>query len=277
MKIFNAQSAIFMAMTIMLVVSCNKEESLSDPNRAGILEGAPNFRDLGGYSSANGKQTTWRKVFRSQALASLTDGDVKKVTELGIKTVIDFRGDGEVSQGQSRLPEGVNIVRLSIDAGNLSDGTDIMQLLMTGALDSTQGVGYMQAINRKLVTECVPQYRAFFETLLQPENYPLVFHCTAGKDRTGFAAALLLSALDVNWDTVMSDYLLTNQYYTVEQGAVPDEVMPVFRLIGGVHFSYLNAAKDEIVKHYGSVDNYLREELNVGDEERKQLMQYILN
>jgi protein-tyrosine phosphatase len=258
----------------ILVVSCNSRNTL--PERAGFLEGAPNFRDLGGYPSANGKQTVWRKIFRSQTLAHLTDSDTAKIKELGIRTVIDFRGDDEVQREPSRLPESVNIIRLPIDAGNLNDSIDIMQLLMTGALDSAQCVAFMQTANRRFVTTFIPQYKAFFEILLQPENYPVVFHCTAGKDRTGFAAAMLLCALGVEWNTVMDDYLLTNQYLK-PQSLMPqasEQALPA--QMSGVQPSYLNAANDEITERYGSIDNYLRQALNVGDAEKDRMRKFLL-
>lgn len=268
-------SAIFTAITVLFTVSCNNRAGSFQ--RADILEGAPNFRDLGGYPSANGKQTVWRKVFRSQTLAHLTDSDVAKIKDMGIRTVIDFRGDDEVQREPSRLPEGVNVIRLPIEAGNLNDTADIMRLLTSGALDSAQCVDFMQTANRKFVTAFVPQYKAFFKALLQPDSYPVVFHCTAGKDRTGFAAALLLSALDVDWDTVLNDYLLTNRLKPQAfLSQAPEQALPALRQMSGVQPSYLNAAKDEIMKRYGSIDNYLQQGLNIGDTEKKQLMKCLL-
>jgi protein-tyrosine phosphatase len=267
---------VYIFMLSVLFASCN--DNATPLQRAGILEGAPNFRDLGGYRSGNGKQTVWRKIFRSQMLAQLSDSDVIRMKELGIRTVIDFRGDDEVLKDPSRLPEGVNVIRLPIDAGRLNNGPDIMQQLMAGELDSIQCVEYMQTANRKFVTEFTMQYGEFFNILLQPGSYPLVFHCTAGKDRTGFAAAMLLSALDVDWDTVMNDYLLTNQYLKPQSivPQIPEQAMQALRQMWGVQPSYLNAAKEEIEQRYGSIDNYLLEELNAGKAEKDRLMKYLL-
>jgi protein-tyrosine phosphatase len=264
-----------LVIPVFLLASCN--DKTTPPRRGGILEGAPNFRDLGGYPSGNGKQTVWRKVFRSQTLAQLSDGDVAQLKALGVKTVIDFRSDEEVRKEPSRLPEGLKILRLSINVGS-NDTLQIMQRLMTGAVDSIQGVEFMQTANRRFATEFTSQYREFFNILLQPENYPVVFHCTAGKDRTGFAAAMLLSALDADWDTVMNDYLLTNQYLKPQQlmQQIPEQAMPALRQMWGVQPSYLNAAKEEIITRYGSIDNYLSRELNVGDAEKNKLKRYLL-
>jgi protein-tyrosine phosphatase len=258
-----------------LLASCSSK--MATHQRACIVENAPNFRDLGGYPSENGKHTAWRKIFRSQTLAQLSDSDVEKLKELGVKTVIDFRSDDEVASEPSRLPEGVKVVRLPIEVGR-NDTLQAMQQLMTGALDSIQGVSFMQAANRTFVAEFAPQYKAFFRILLQPESYPVVFHCTAGKDRTGFAAAMLLSALGVDWDTVMNDYLLTNRYRKppVSAPPIPEQAMPAFRQILSVQPSYLNAAKEEIIRRYGCIDSYLYQALSVGKEEKDKLMQYLL-
>jgi protein-tyrosine phosphatase len=258
-----------------LFVSCGNSSGVHQ--RAEILESAPNFRDLGGYVSTNGKQTAWGKVFRSQAFAQLNDRDINKIKEMGIKTVIDFRDDGEVRKAPSRLPDGINVIRLPIGVGNNDTVMDVIQSTALKQLDSLQCIHFMEEINRKFVTEFVPQYKAFFDILLKPENYPVVFHCTAGKDRTGFAAAMLLSALDVNWNTVMEDYLLTNKYLKLPPlpQQIPEKAMPVIRQLWGVRASYLNTAKDEIIKRYKSIDNYLQKELNIGKEEKKKLAKYL--
>ncbi|MDR1408644.1 MAG: tyrosine-protein phosphatase [Tannerella sp.] len=255
-------------------IACSCDELVSH-RRAGIMEGAPNFRDLGGYRSGNGKQTTWGKVFRAQALDRLSDRDVEQMRELGIKTVIDFRDDVEVGKAPSRLPQGVRTVRLPIAVG--SHASEAMrQMIRPAVFDSLQCVRFMEEANRLFVTEFAAQYRAFFEVLLEAENYPVVFHCTAGKDRTGFAAAMLLGALDVDWNTVMEDYMLTNDCLQLPPDVLPEQDSSALRLIWRVQPSYLNAARDEIVARYGSIDNYLQQELLVEKAERERLKFYLL-
>ena len=268
--------SIVMILTI-LFTSCNDKATATLPQRAEIMEGAPNFRDLGGYSSENGKQIIWSKIYRSQTLAQLSNSDVIKITELGIKTIIDFRDDEEVLKDPSRLPEGMNVVHLPIGVGK-NDTLQITQQLMAGTLDSVQCVNFMQIANRRFVTEFSSQYKDFFDILLQSESYPVVFHCTAGKDRTGFAAAMLLSALDVDWGTIMNDYLLTNQHLKPQSlmPQIPEQALPALRQMWGVQPSYLNAAKEEIIERYGSIDNYLEQELNIGNAERNKLKEYLL-
>jgi len=260
-------------LTLLLLAVCNYSLA-NPPQRAAFLEGAPNFRDLGGYACADGKQTAWQKIYRSQTLANLTDADHAVLHEIGIKTVIDFRSDEELQQSPSRLPEGLTVIHLPIDAGNVSDSTpSIMQRLMNGEIDSLQAIFFMEEANRHFATDFAPQYKAFFSILANPDAYPLVFHCTAGKDRTGFAAAMILSTLGVSWDTIMEDYLLTNTYLKPSSivPQMPDKALPAMRQLWSVKPSYLNAALDEIVKRYGSLDDFLQKELGLGDAEKEAL------
>jgi protein-tyrosine phosphatase len=261
-------------LAVWLISCCNKPVS---HQRAGIMEKAPNFRDLGGYSSSNGKQTVWGKVFRTQSLSLLNDNDVEKMREMGIKTIIDFRDNDEVKKEPSRLPKGVNVVRLPITVGN-NTSDSMQQMMWSLPFDSLQGARFMEDANRQFVTEFTAQYKAFFDILLREENYPLVFHCTAGKDRTGFAAAMLLSALDVDWNTVMEDYLLTNKYLKPQpfMSQISEQASSVLRLMRGVQPSWLNAARDEIIQHYGSIGNYLEKELQIGKTEKEKLKRYLL-
>lgn len=262
---------------LLFFASCNSATK-TPPQRAAFLEGASNFRDLGGYAAGN-QQTAWRKLFRSQGLAQLTDGDLAILREIGVKTVIDFRSDSEVETAPSRLPEGVKIVRLPISTANPNDtAPSLTSRIAGGDVDSLQAIAYMEQINRGFVNDFAAQYSDFFKILLQPDAYPVVFHCSAGKDRTGLAAALTLSALGVDRNTVIEDYLLTNAYFvpsSIGMQASP-QAMPAMRQLWGVRESYLLAALDEINAKYGSMDNYLQQTLGVGDAEKTQLKKYLL-
>ncbi|MDR1454364.1 MAG: tyrosine-protein phosphatase [Tannerella sp.] len=271
-KSFKLFAAVCLA--VQFVFCCHKPVS---HQRAGMMEGAPNFRDLGGYRSGEGKQTVWGKVFRTQALDRLNDRDVEKMRKMGIKTVIDFRDDDEAEKAPSRLPEGVNRVRLPIAVGN-NTSDSARQMMQSLQFDSLQCIHFMEDANRQFVTDFSAQYKAFFGVLLREESYPVVFHCTAGKDRTGFAAAILLSALDVDWDTVMKDYMLTGNYLKPPRLAsqMPGQFASVLRLMWSVQPSFLNAARDEIMRRYGSMDAYLEKELQVGKAEKEKLKRCLL-
>ena len=266
-------------IVLLSLASCNPA-SKTAPQRAGFLEGAPNFRDLGGYVAGN-RQTVWRKLFRSQELSQLTDADLAILREIGVKTVVDFRTDNEVHTAKSRLPEGVKIIRIPIAVDNVAanDTTpSIMERIMTGDADILQAIDYMEQMNRILVNNFALQYRDFFKILLQADAYPIVFHCSAGKDRTGFAAALVLTSLGVDWDTVVEDYMLTNTYFKPSiSSRVAPQAMPAMQQLLSVRESYIFAAHNEIMAQYGSMDNFLQYALDIGETEKNALKKYMLN
>jgi protein-tyrosine phosphatase len=274
MKTTNKQiTTLYTTVFLVLpLVSCFNKPTAHQ--RADLLEGAPNFRDLGGYPSHEGKKTVWGKIFRTQALDQLTDNDIKKMKEIGVKTVIDFRDDEEVKRAPSRLLEGVNVIRLPIGVGSHISKSMQKQFL---SMDSLQCIRFMEGVNRQFAMKFTKSFKAFFDVLLQEENYPVVFHCTAGKDRTGFAAAMLLCALDVDWNTVMEDYLLSNTYLEPQSFLPPSEqISPALRMIWSVQPSYLNNAKNEIIQRYGSIDNNLQKEFQIGQIEKEKLKNYLL-
>jgi protein-tyrosine phosphatase len=256
------------SLAILFILCCKKIISV---HRDSIMEGAPNFRDLGGYTSKDGRKTVYGKIFRSQSLDHLTDRDLDKIRKIGVKTVIDFRSEEEAEKAPSLLPEGIKIIHLPVSAGSSLSGY-VQQNMLALPSDSSSGVRFMAEINCRLVTGFSPVYGKFFKILLHEENYPLIFHCTAGKDRTGFAAAMLLSALDVEWDTVMKDYLLSNKYLKP-----PIHTSPFIQTVLTVKPSYLNAAKQEIINRYTNIDNYLQTELHIDKPEKEKLKRIMLN
>lgn len=253
---------LFSALTVsltLIMASCGDKAPFQ---RTGLLEGAPNFRDLGNYPTTDGGVTVPRKIYRSEKLSALTDGDIETFRSMGIKTVIDFRGVEEALAEPSRLPDGVTVVNIPIEVGNTGSFAEQMA---SGQIDSLGCVGLMQDVNRAFVGDFSPQYRDFFNVLLKAENHPVVFHCTAGKDRTGFASAMLLTALGVDWDTVMADYMLTNEHLK------PSAMPPAMRPLWGVHTSYLAAAHDEIGRRFDTMDDYLSQELGLNTAEKTNL------
>jgi protein-tyrosine phosphatase len=155
------------------------------------LSGASNFRDLGGYVGHGGRPLKWRHLFRADHLAALTPADLARLGELGITRSADFRGATERAAQAYALP------------GVTTHSLDIEPLLIQQALQAhgqhltpAQAVRLMHDTYRSFVTDNAPRFAQLFELLLDSDA-PLVFHCTAGKDRTGFAAALILLALGV--------------------------------------------------------------------------------
>jgi len=222
-----------------------------------VMENAYNARDLGGYAASNGKTVRWGALYRAGDLHSLSDNDVDILRDIGIKTVVDFRTDGERQAEPHRLPPTVvNIVALPITPGNIPDLT---------TLTEKNAEEMMLQVYRALVTDARQQYREFFRILADPDNGPVLFNCSAGKDRTGLAAALVLLALGVDRETVYEDYLLSAEYVKDKYQRMVDE-NPALRPVVTVRREYLRAALDEIDAKYGGIGQYLREQLNVDTE-----------
>lgn len=227
--------------------------------RALALQGATNFRDLGGYLGHGGRPLRWGRLFRSDHLGALTARDQATLGRLGLATVLDFRGVQERAATPNRL-QGVVEHSLAIEPSVVQR---IDELAAAGqTLNATVVARLMQDLYRSLVKEQSQRYAELFEHLLQTDA-PLVFHCTAGKDRTGFAAALILLALGVSREQVLQDYLLTNDLFhhpPMPSGRVPPEALAV---LWRVQPPFLDAALGAIDADHGSVDRYLRQRLGL--------------
>jgi protein-tyrosine phosphatase len=162
------------------------------------LEGAVNFRDLGGYATADGRRTRWRVLFRADGLSELTGADLAVFRQLGIRTVVDLRTGHELEQ--SRFDVAAHPVEFHHFPFIKSLANDEEFARVPGFL----GVQY-----RQMLEDAAPQIVGALTALATPEARPAVFHCTAGKDRTGLLSALVLSLLGVPEDTVVADYALS--------------------------------------------------------------------
>ncbi|MDP4075768.1 tyrosine-protein phosphatase [Acidovorax sp. A1169] len=243
-----------------------------DPARSLPMAGATNFRDLGGYTGQDGRTVKWRRIFRSDHLAGLTPADQALLAELGVTRAIDFRGKAEGAAYAYAIP-GVAYHPLVIEPTVVQRA---LELQATGrALTAQDAVVLMQDTYRGFVHENAPRFAELFRLLLASDA-PTVFHCTAGKDRTGFAAALILMALGVPRETVMQDYLLTNNLYRRPAGMgshAPEEVLAV---LWRVQEEFLDAALHMVDQDYGGVQTYLVDVLGVDAAAQRQLVgQYL--
>jgi protein-tyrosine phosphatase len=240
------------------------------------LEGAPNFRDLGGYATGDGHTVRWGLFFRSDNLAHLSDADLEKVEALGIRLVCDFRGADERAEEPDRLPavRPPAVAELEISDASFSS-TALRERIASGDLDGVDLRQLLIDANRLFAGRFAPQYAAMFERITRRENLPALVHCTAGKDRAGFASALILRTLGVPMETVSEDFLLTNHYTAakIERTLLVIRVVSLFRAdpervrpVLGVEPAFLEAAFGEIDARWGSFDRYRREALGLDDD-----------
>lgn len=234
------------------------------------MKGGYNFRDLGGFRTQDGKYVKWGKVFRSDELHNLTDADLIYLKNIPLISIVDFRSETEIASAPDKNPASVlRNYALSINPGNLTSVDEIANL----PEDKLKNI--MLDINRMLVTDsvCVDQYRTFFSLLQDEKDTPLMFHCTAGKDRTGMGAALFLYSLGVDEEDILQDYLSSN-IYLKEKYADFTTLYPQFKSLMGVSPEYLKAGLDEIKTQYGSIDSYLTKTLNVDLNKMRELYLY---
>lgn len=242
------------------------------PNSISVaLQGASNFRDVGGYATPDGRRVRRGRVFRSDHLAQLTPADVAQLQALGVRHSLDFRGVSEAATKPYDIP-GVQRVDLAIEPTVVAR---MQALVAQGTVPSTEEtVELMRQTYRDFVNHNAATFGRFMKHLLAQPS-PQVFHCTAGKDRTGFAAALLLSALGVDRATIEHDYLLTNQLYRRDphiEGQGPAHVMQV---LWQVQPAFLHAAF-EAVEQQGGMQDYLRGPIGLSVQDLQDLRSSLL-
>lgn len=225
-----------------------------DKNRIINLEGVYNIRDLGGFTTKDGGTVKMGLLFRSDELGGLTERDLPQLASLGIKTIVDFRSKAEITRTKNKPPQQARTLELSINCG---DSRAILD-----SIGENSGASVMEDVNRSLVRDNGELFREFFALIADRANLPLLFHCTAGKDRTGFAAAMFLSAVGVAREDIFRDYMLSANGVNKKFKAVL-KVMPQLAPVIAVHPDYLLAAFREIETRFGSTENYLTRELGI--------------
>jgi protein-tyrosine phosphatase len=251
------------------------------------LEGAKNFRDLGGYRAGDGRYVRWGLVYRSNYLVDLTPKDFAYLNDLGIRLVCDVRSEAE----RARAPDhwvGNAPELFSIPIGPNRDGTltpeELKQRVASLNNESKNATrGY-----DKLAIDFAPQFGNILRRLAAGD-LPAVEHCSSGKDRTGVFSAILLTTLGVPRDTVIQDYLLTTRYLlapdSVEKTTAdlqkilglsePPDAATVQALMT-TKPETLDATFESLNKTYGSFDSYLQNALKISNSDLAALRQHLL-
>ena len=237
-----------------------------------LLQGASNFRDLGGYRNADGRRVRRGLVFRSDHLAGLTGSDIERLQSLGIGHSLDFRGVNECAATPYSI-EGVQRVALTIEPTVIAR---MQTLVAQGVVPSTEEtVELMRETYRDFVNHNAATFGRFLKHLLAQPS-PQVFHCTAGKDRTGFAAALLLSALGVDRPTIEHDYLLTNQLYRRDARLEGQGHPHVMKVLWQVQPEFLQAAFEAVDAQHGGMREYLHGAIGLSPQDLSALQARLL-
>ncbi len=247
-------------------------ETPERPTVAPLLQGASNFRDVGGYPTAGGQRVKRGHVFRSDHLASLSEADVARLKTLGVRHSLDFRGTAECATTHYAI-DGIERVALTIEPTVIAR---MQALVAQGVVPTTEEtVALMCETYRDFVNRNADTYGRFMKHLLEQPT-PQVFHCTAGKDRTGFAAALLLSALGVDRATIEHDYLLTNQLYKRDARLEGQGHPHVMKVLWQVQPEFLHAAFDAVDTQHGGMPDYLHGAIGLSTQELAELRRMLL-
>jgi len=231
------------------------------------LQGAVNFRDLGGYTTKDGHHVKWGKIYRSADMSKLTDQDLATLAERKITYDVDLRGTQESKQAPDRMNPNTDYILCPAGSDNVGN-------MMQSFKGKTHGDSIMVDYYSN-TTYLADRYKPFFGKLLaMPEDKSLVFHCTAGKDRTGIGAALLLYSLGVPYETIMKDYEASNYYRAAENEKMAKQMVQFMKVNEGVakdvvavKKEYLDATFTAIKKQYGSIDNYLKTQVGLTDND----------
>ncbi|WP_159347081.1 tyrosine-protein phosphatase [Roseomonas harenae] len=219
------------------------------------LAGCTNMRDLGGYRGHGGRRLRFGQVFRAASLASLTEEDLVTLGALGLRSIVDLRGVEESRRAPTRLPNPAPEV-LALPVEPLVGGS-LREILATGRATGEDVLTLLGQAYAAYASEKLPRFRALLELIADPARRPLAFHCTAGKDRTGFGTALLLLALGVERDEIVTDYLATNRFWRREH-ALPEGTPPeVAETLNRAHQRLLESALEIAMTGYATEEDFL--------------------
>ncbi len=245
------------------------------------FSGTRNFRDLGGYRTHDGKHVRWEVLYRSDHLHKLTDSDLGHLAALNLDKIIDFRAEHEKEEEPDRTPVNLDIQLVAIPV--LDSSTEIWHVSRDN-FRNIDAVKFMTETNIELATRFTPEIRQFINEVFLSNGRPLLFHCAAGKDRTGYAAAVLLRILGVPQEVVMDDYLLSNHYYLASHSLS----LTILRLTKGRRFAsvvkgflevrpgYISAAFKAMDSEFGSFEKYTRNGLGMTEKDVETLKRIYL-
>ena len=291
------KNCIMFLLLIVLCLSFTVCGSNGELNSQSIgLDGVNNARELGGYSGLNGRTVKHGVFLRTAALSTATSKDISRLQDVyHLAVILDFRMSMEIQPAPDPEIPGVKNLHLSImdeelnakrlqnldpkdlEGVDLSNKLDLLKLAVkTGVITDHMYIDFLSGAKGK------ENYGIMFQELLAlPEGRSLLFHCTQGKDRTGCAAMLILSALGVDEKTIMDDFLLTNTFNAklieserqmlISQGYSGEELNRLMKAMDEVDPQYMTNVLDWLKENYGSVTGYITKELGVTDEQLETL------
>lgn len=248
-------------------------------NQRIYFQKAPNFRDLGGIKTQDGKSIQWGKIFRSGHLNGLRKDDLLKIEKMDIQTVVDLRTPAEMTAKPDKYPASTNYCPLNAFEEEQEQLVKTRQAVFKGEISESESKALLTAFYQYYPTENTEVIRKIIHTLLD-QNHAVLFHCSAGKDRTGIIGALILSILKVDRETIYQEYLLSNNYrqksiekqlrwLSLGRLIYPKLDQEVIENFSWIQTDYLRAAFERIDSKYGSMDKYIEQVLQITETDRQ--------
>ena len=254
----------------------NNNSFQNEEHRLLPMDGSHNTRELGGYKTTEGKSVKWGMLFRSDKLSDISETDQKYLQALGIEKIVDFRSEEEKTEDPDVIPAGISYVEMPISVDGAMRSK--IEAVLKGETDK-EVESFLIDANREFVTNYTGVYENFLRGLID-EDAPTLFHCTAGKDRAGFAAAITLIALGVSKADVINDYMKTNAFTQERIEEILGQIklmslyqadVEILRPLLGVEQIYIETAFKTAEEKYGSLENFIRVGLNISDADIKKL------
>ncbi|TLV04123.1 tyrosine-protein phosphatase [Dyadobacter luticola] len=257
-------------------------DSLLPARRHVAFENEVNFRDLGGFKTTEGRTLKWGKIYRSDNLSELKTSEFPKFEDLHIKTVFDLRTNQEIEGKEDHLPAGVTHLHTPTVADEAGQIAGLKKRVIDGGLDEAEARKITTDFYKDAVSVNVDSLRGIIHRILD-QNEPVLYHCSAGKDRTGIVSALILSILHVDRETIMKEYLMSN-YYRAEKnsrtlgkakaGKIIKRKMDLdaITVLITVDESFMQAVFDTIDQRYGGMDNFIKNQLGYDATARSELV-----
>ena len=247
-------------------------------NRVIDMDNNKNFRDIGGYFTTDNRQMKWGQIYRSANLSNATLYDQERIRRLKIRTVIDFRSERTARRYPILLHPSIRKVALPLMP---MDAEKLDEQLNDEHFDRSDAIRYVQEEYVNIVENHKTQFGELFDLLTNDSNYPLLLTGSLGKDGIGLATYFILYAIGVPQNSLEQDYMLSNEHIDpakaeIDAKNLSESMQEAVTAMLSVNRSYLNYAIDYIKLKYGSVDNYLEQELRVTTGKRNLLRKYRL-
>lgn len=266
------------------VITPNKD-TLILAERKLVIADLDNFRDLGGLKTRDGRFVSWGRFYRSDALNDLLTSEFPYIEYLKINKVFDLRSDLEIAVAKDNLPTNVIYEHFPIfDDKNSGMLQGVQEKISDGLLTKSDAEELLMQANETFASHDAKKFNTLLHQIMVLDNAPNIFHCTAGKDRTGYTAAIILAILKVDKQTILDEYEMTNFYTeaqikkamtgTLKQKGLDGSITPeAIEVLLSVNKKYLEAAFDIIDKKYGGIDAYIKNQLGFSDAQRQEMIQ----